>query len=151
MPYLIDGHNLIPKVPGIKLGDLDDEMALFILLNNHFKKLRKKAIVYFDCAAPGSSPVKNTAFLSAHFVNKSSSADQVIINTLKELSGDARNYTIVTSDHWIADHARAIGASVVSSEDFANILYIDDQKPTKTQKKQPDDIDYWLKIFQNKS
>ena len=31
MPYLIDGHNLIPKM-GLKLADLDDEMQLIELL-----------------------------------------------------------------------------------------------------------------------
>ena len=25
MPYIIDGHNLIPKVSGLSLGDMDDE------------------------------------------------------------------------------------------------------------------------------
>ena len=28
MPYIIDGHNLIPKIPGIDLQDLDDEQKL---------------------------------------------------------------------------------------------------------------------------
>jgi uncharacterized protein len=150
MPYLIDGHNLIPKIPGIKLNDLDDEQALFDLLSNHFKTLRKKAFVFFDRGAPGSTSIRNTVFLSAIFVNMPSSADQAIINHLKELGGDARNYTIITSDHWVADHTRAIGASVVSSETFAQALFMDNHKPIEKIKTIPDDIDYWLKKFQNK-
>ena len=150
MPYLIDGHNLIPKVPGIELGDIDDEQALFNLLNDFFKKLRINAIVFFDCAAPGSKSVINTAFLQAQFINNSSSADVAIINHLKHLGGDARNYKVVTSDHWVADHARTTGASVISSEDFVNNIFTDDRKRTKKLKNKPEDIEYWLRIFQNK-
>ena len=32
MPYLIDGHNLIPKVAGLSLKAVDDEMQLIELL-----------------------------------------------------------------------------------------------------------------------
>ena len=32
MPYLIDGHNLIPKVRGLSLQSMDDEMELVELL-----------------------------------------------------------------------------------------------------------------------
>jgi len=42
MPYLIDGHNLIPKIPGLRLDQLDDEQSLFALLDDYFKQIRKK-------------------------------------------------------------------------------------------------------------
>jgi len=41
MPFLIDGHNLIPHIRGLSLSQLDDELALLDLLNNYFKKERK--------------------------------------------------------------------------------------------------------------
>ena len=152
MPYLIDGHNLIPKIPGIQLDHLDDEQALLILLDYYFKKIRKKAVVYFDHASLEAPSVLNTAYLRAHFVRKPSSADEAILLHLKELKGDARNYTIITSDHWIADNARSVGASVVSSDDFASTLLKNAQKPPKKAKNINDgDIDYWLDVFQNRS
>ncbi len=39
--YIIDGHNLIPKLPGRSLRELDDEMALVGLLQT-FGRLRRK-------------------------------------------------------------------------------------------------------------
>lgn len=151
MPYLIDGHNLISKIPGIQLDHLDDEQALFSLLNNYFRQIRKKAIVYFDQASQSAPTILKTAFLQAHFVRKPSTADEAILLQLKKLGGDARNYTIISSDHWIADNARSIGAAVISSEDFESILRSNSQEPRKKPKiKGEDDLDYWLDIFQKK-
>ena len=31
MPYIIDGHNLIPNVPGLDLNKIDDEIQLKLL------------------------------------------------------------------------------------------------------------------------
>jgi predicted RNA-binding protein with PIN domain len=152
MPYLIDGHNLIPKIPGIQLNHLDDEQALFTLLDNYFKQIRRKAVVYFDQASLGAPSELNTAYLQAHFVRKPSSADEAMLLHLKELGGDARNYTIITSDHWVADNARSVGASVISSDDFARTLRVKSQESfKKTKRNDEGDIDYWLDIFQTKS
>ena len=151
MPYLIDGHNLIPKIPGLRLDQLDDEQSLFSLLDEYFKRIRKKADVYFDRASLSSQSSFHTAYLRAHFIRLPSSADKAILLRLKELGRDARNYTIVTSDHWIADNARAIGASVISSDDFARKLRPALSKPKNKPKNPDDDIDYWLDVFQNKS
>ena len=151
MPYLIDGHNLIPKIPGLRLNQLDDEHSLFTLLDEYFKRIRKKAVVYFDKASLSSHSSFHTAYLRAHFVRSPSSADDAILLQLKELGGDARNYTIVTSDHWIADNARAVGASVISSDDFARKLLTAPSKPKNKKKKPDDDVDYWLDVFQKDS
>ena len=151
MPYLIDGHNLIPKIKGLHLDQLDDEQSLLSLLEKYFKRIRKKAVVYFDKASLSSSMGFNSAYLIAHFVHAPSTADDVIILQLQKLSGNAKNYTIVTSDNWIADKARAVGASVINSEDFARILHNDSQKAQGKSKSCENDIDYWLDIFQNNS
>ncbi len=151
MPYLIDGHNLIPKIPGLRLDQLDDEQALFFLLDEYFKRIRKKAVVYFDRASHSSHSGFSSAYLHAHFVRSPSSADEAILLRLKELGGDARNYTIVTSDHWIADNANALGASVISSDNFARKFLTDHSKPQTKSKNSKSDIDYWLDIFQKKS
>jgi len=151
MPYLIDGHNLIPKIPGLQLNQLDDEQSLFNLLDKYFKRIRKKAVVYFDQASLCSRSSFHTAYLRAHFVRSPSSADDAILLQLKELGGDARNYTIVTSDHWIADNARAVGAAVISNDDFARILLKDHSKPQNETKNPDNDVDFWLDIFTKNS
>ena len=151
MPYLIDGHNLIPKIKGLHLDQLDDEQSLLSLLEKYFKRIRKEAVVYFDKASLSSRLDFNSAFLNAHFVHAPSTADEAIILQLQKLGGDAKNYTVVTSDHWVADKSRAVGASLVSSENFAQTLLKDPQKAQDKSKSSENDIDYWLDIFQNNS
>ncbi len=149
MPYIIDGHNLIPKIPGLRLDQLDDEQSLFALLDDYFKQIRKKAVVYFDRASHTNHVNFHSAYLHAHFIHSPSSADDAILLQLKELGGDAHNYTIVTSDHWIIDNAHAVGASVISSDDFAHKLLTYHSKPQNKPKNPENDVDFWLDIFQN--
>ncbi|MBL0344247.1 hypothetical protein [Candidatus Villigracilis affinis] len=53
MPYLIDGHNLIPKV-GLRLDSPNDELELARLLQDFARIKRQPVEVYFD-GAPRSS------------------------------------------------------------------------------------------------
>ncbi len=53
MLILIDGHNLIPKIPGMSLADLDDENQLIPLLQTYCRKRRNTVEVYFDRAPVG--------------------------------------------------------------------------------------------------
>ncbi len=52
MPYLIDGHNLIPKL-GLRLDLLDDELELLVRLQEFCRLRRAQVEVYFDGAPPG--------------------------------------------------------------------------------------------------
>jgi len=51
MQFLIDGHNLIPKIPGLSLQEMDDEQQLIILLQEFCRLQRKQVEVFFDQAA----------------------------------------------------------------------------------------------------
>jgi len=53
MNLIIDGHNLIPYVPGINLGDVDDEMALIHCLVEYCRVQKASIDVFFDQAAQG--------------------------------------------------------------------------------------------------
>lgn len=151
MPYLIDGHNLIPKIHGLHLDQLDDEQSLITLLEKYFKRIRKKAVVYFDNASPSSSYSFYSAYLRAHFVHAPGSADEAIILKLHKLGGDAKNYTVVSSDRWIADNARIVSASVISSDDFARTLLKGPHKSQGKSKSTENDVDYWFDKFQTNS
>ena len=50
MEYYIDGHNLIPKLQGIRLSDDNDELALLERLQEFARLSRKKCTVFFDKA-----------------------------------------------------------------------------------------------------
>ncbi len=43
MPYLIDGHNLIPKL-GLHLDSFDDEVKLINKLNEIYRSARKTQV-----------------------------------------------------------------------------------------------------------
>ena len=153
MPYLIDGHNLIPKIPGGNLAAVDDENQLIELLQEFCRRRRKKVEVYFDNAPPGQLRVRKYGVVTAHFVRAGRSADDAIQARLQRLGRDARNWTVVSSDHAVQASAKAARAHVLASETFAKELIgaLEDlplesgerEKPTLTS----DEVEDWLEIF----
>ena len=79
MHYIIDGHNLIPKIPGLKLSDPEDEKKLIDLLIPFLRLTRSRARVFFDRATDGQSGERNFGLLKAVFVPAGQSADSAII------------------------------------------------------------------------
>jgi uncharacterized protein len=151
MPYLIDGHNLIPHIRGLSLAQLDDEQALLELLAVYFKGERKNAIVFFDKASPGGEQNLKRGFVRAHFTRPPLNADKAIRNTVRELGKSATNYTVVTSDLEVSDNARRLGARVLSSSEFAQRLTIGGKQKISGPHEPVEDVDYWLKVFKGKS
>ena len=152
MPYIIDGHNLIGKIPDISLGDIDDEILLIKILDPHFKRLRKKATIFFDHAdLTGNGQIYRSAFLHVIFVRQPKTADQAIVEKLNSLRGNAKNFTVVSSDNWIINNARKAGANVIFSEDFYTNLGITHQKARNSGNQTENNIDYWLKVFRSDS
>ena len=95
MPYLIDGHNLIPKL-GLHLDSPDDEMELVGILQEFSRLSRREAQVYFDAAPAGQARSRKFGMVTAHFIRIGSSADEAIKAQLKRLGREARNWTVVT-------------------------------------------------------
>lgn len=151
MPFLIDGHNLIPHVRGLSLAQPDDELALLELLDGYFKDERKKAVVFFDKAAPGVEQNIQRGFVSAHFTRPPLNADKAIRNAIRELGRSAVNYTVVTSDLEVSDNARRLRAHVLSSAEFAQMLASGGRRNKDVKREPADDMDYWMKVFGGKS
>ena len=122
MPYLIDGHNLIPQITGLSLNQLDDEEALISLLQRFCSVRRSSAEVYFDRAAPGASPKKRFGAVSASFIRSPRTADDAIRTRLKKLGRAAKNWIVISSDRQVQAEARAAGAQVSEAVDFAHTL-----------------------------
>lgn len=122
MPYIVDGHNLIPKVPGLTLDDPEDELQLVKLLQEFCRLNRKKVEVYFDNAPPGGQDSRSFGGVIARFVRQGTTADQAIKKKLKRLGGESRNWTVISSDHEIRDAAKSARAKVVTAEEFARQL-----------------------------
>lgn len=151
MPYLIDGHNLIPKVRGLALEQIDDEIHLIEMLQEFCRISHKQVEVFFDRAPAGQAGARTFGMVVARFVREGSTADQAIRQKLNRLAGAARNWTVVSSDHEVQAAARAARAHVLSSEEFASQLAttlaaegaMPEEKPHIT----PEEIEEWLKLF----
>ena len=152
MPYIIDGHNLIPKVPGMSLRDIDDEIQLVQLLQEYCRTNRKKVEVYFDNAPPGSPGARNYGSVLARFIRQGETADQAILKKLKRLGGEARNWTVVSSDREVQVNARAARAKTLTAESFAGQLIdlMEGSSEASLQEEgdmSPQEVEDWMQIF----
>ncbi|MBN1304898.1 MAG: NYN domain-containing protein [Anaerolineales bacterium] len=107
MPYLIDGHNLIPK---LGLSSIDDEMELVEILQENSRLSRKKMEVFFDGGQPGRSFKRKFGMLIAYFARTGSTADAAITNRLKQLGNAARNWFVVSSDQAVQQAVKSVRA-----------------------------------------
>lgn len=155
VPYLIDGHNLIPKT-GLRLDAVDDEMELVQALQAFLREARREAEVYFDGAPPGRARTKRFGRVTAHFVPAGATADAAIESRLTGLGGAARNWIVVSSDREVRNAARACHARTVSSEEFAAELravgtpeagQISGSGSGRHRALSSPEIEEWLRIF----
>jgi predicted RNA-binding protein with PIN domain len=149
MPYLIDGHNLIPKT-GLRLDSPDDELELVEILQEFARLSRQTVEVYFDGAPAGKAGVQKFGVVTAHFVRQGTTADSAIKTRLKQLGRAARNWVVVSSDHEVQNSARAARASVTTSEKFAGLLKrTDSTRPASSEENEmsQDELKEWLKLF----
>jgi predicted RNA-binding protein with PIN domain len=153
MPYLVDGHNLIPKV-GLRLDSFDDELELVAVLQEFARLQRRQVEVYFDGAPADHAGTRGLGTVKAHFVRAGTTADAAIARRLKKLGRAAKNWTVVSSDRQVQADARAARAEVLSSEEFARLLQqtprVESSKPTADRKVSPSEVEEWLKIFGSK-
>lgn len=149
MPYLIDGHNLIPKL-GLRLDSPDDEMELIAILHEFARLARREAEVYFDGAPSGQARTEKFGAVTAHFVRLGATADSAIKARLQKMGGEARNWVVVSSDRAVQNAARAARASVTSSDKFAGLLKETRgpaPKSTEGNDLSSEEVNEWLKLF----
>jgi predicted RNA-binding protein with PIN domain len=151
MPYLIDGHNLIPKL-GLRLDSADDEMELAAILQEFARLERRQVEVYFDGAPAGQTGARRLGTIKAHFVPLGQTADNAIRARLKRLGRDAKNWVVVSSDRQVQTDARAAQASVISSDEFASTLKSNtsiSKQDGSDHKLSAAELKEWLNIFKN--
>ena len=157
MNYLIDGHNLIARTPGLSLADPDDEAKLVQLLRRWaMADRRRKVTVIFDGGLPaGEAKQLSGGGVKAIFAPNNSTADAVLIRRIEAI-GNPPEFVIVTSDRAIGDVARRRRVAVQSSESFAADMIADRQfgKGEKEPARRPDapamtpdEMQEWLALF----
>ena len=152
MPYLIDGHNLIPKL-GLRLDSVDDEMELITILQEFCRLERRQLEVFFDGAPAPQAGTRKLGAVTAHFVRLGTTADHAIRNRLKALGKSARNWTVVSSDRQVQAEARAVMAEAISSDTFVGMLKQSrkpDSKLNSERKLSQEEVEDWLKLFEQR-
>jgi len=150
MPYLIDGHNLIPKL-GLRLDSPDDEMELVTILQEFYRLTRKPLEVYFDGAPAPQAGTRRLGTITAHFVRLGTTADDAIRKRLKTLGKSARNWTVISSDRQVQAEANAARAEVLSSDAFAaRLQQARASAPEGNNDRQlpESEVEEWMRIFQ---
>ncbi len=150
MHFLVDGHNLIPKIPGLSLRDLEDEERLIHLLQEYCRLSRHSVEVYFDRAAPGHAHTQQYGTVKAHFIRNSITADQAIIDRLRRLGKTAANWTVISSDRRVQVEARSARARVMTSENFARqiLKQLEDSfGELRDVSVREEELSEWLKVF----
>jgi hypothetical protein len=156
MYYLIDGHNLIPKLPGWSLESIDDELRLVKLLQEYCRRSRNPVEVYFDNAPPGQAGPHKYGTVKAHFIRRGRTADDAIRFRLGKLGRSARNWTVVSSDQQVQADARAAHARAVPSEQFARELLAvlasaEEAGKTGEAGPSPEEVAAWMDLFKGNS
>jgi predicted RNA-binding protein with PIN domain len=150
MPYLIDGHNLIPKL-GLRLDSIDDENDLIAILQEFCRRERRQVDVYFDGAPAAHAGTRKLGAVTAHFVQLGTTADDAIRRRLKTLGKSAKNWIVISSDRQVRAEANAAQADVVSSDEFAVTLrhaQASVPKPSEDRKLSHTEVDEWMRLFQ---
>lgn len=152
MPYLIDGHNLIPHILGLDLAEMDDEIQLIQHLQKFSRISRKNIDVYFDNAPAGMAQTQKYGRVTAHFIRSGRTADDAIIARLKSLGRSAKNWQVVSSDRQVAASAQSLGARVIPADAFAQTIITEPETRTDPggkidPKLDPNEIDAWLDVF----
>ncbi len=151
MPYLVDGHNLIPKA-GLRLDAPDDEMELVRRLQQFCRQHRKQVEVYFDGAPAGQAGTRDLGAVKATFVRAGTTADAAIARRLRSLGRAAQNWTVVSSDRQVQAEARAVHAEALSSEAFARLLQASEKSPSSSAERplSSSEVEEWLNFFHSR-
>ena len=153
MPYLIDGHNLIPKL-GLRMDSVDDETELIAILQEFCRTEQRQVEVFFDGAPAPQAGIRKLGALTARFVRLGDTADNAIRKRLKQLGKRARNWTVVSSDRQVQVEAHAAHAEVISAEAFAAMLKqarSSAPKPDAERKLSPKEVEDWLRVFEERN
>ncbi len=159
MIYIIDGHNLIPKIPGLNLKQMNDEDMLISNLQEFSRIKQRKIEVFFDKAAPGFSGIKSAGCISVHYVPERMKADEAIINRVRRAKGhgnEINEIVVVSSDQHVQFLSKKEGAKYITSEQFEKEMErtfneSDGSSPSyKDRKMSEAEVNEWLELFNKK-
>jgi len=148
MPLLIDGHNLIGRLPDLGLDDPDDEAKLVARLLAYCARARKRATVVFDRGLPGGrSRELSGGGVEVVFAPAGRTADSILRERVR-WARDPRGLIVVTSDNEVIAAAQARGARVMRAEEFAAQLNVPRKVETESDAHlSAEEVQEWLNVF----
>jgi predicted RNA-binding protein with PIN domain len=148
MPLLIDGHNLIGRLPDLDLDDPDDEAKLTARLRAYCARTGKRVTVVFDRGLPGGrSHELSGGDVEVVFAATGRTADSILRARIRR-TRNPRGLIVVTSDREVIATARARGAQVVRSEEFVTRLSASQSVPDEWDVQlSAEEIEEWLQVF----
>ncbi len=152
---VIDGHNLIPKIAGLRLDDPDDEMRLIERVQEYCRLERRSAELFFDGAPDPRGNHPKHGLVHTHFIKLGGTADDAILHYLQGHSKEKTFLIVVSSDHRVQNEARSMGFKIMSAEDFARDMdrAFRSDSAVREKKEKPlstSEVDEWLQIFENR-
>ena len=148
--YIIDGNNVIGKVPELfKLQKSDKQRSreqLVYLLQRYFHNKKINLTLHFDGFANIPLPLSKGKII----YSENKTADSLIKENIERIN-NRKNIILVTSDNELKNFGKACGCTIVSSKDFGKVLTkgssIDEEK---LRTEEINDIEEWKRIFLRK-
>lgn len=120
--YIIDGNNLIGKIPGLKAIPKANRQSarerLCHILDRYFADKKIKVSLHFDGFA---GPAIKASSLSIHY-SSGKPADDLIKHEI-EMAKNPKLLTIISSDHNLTSFAKACSCTIINSEAFVRDIY----------------------------
>ena len=152
MPILIDGHNLIGRLPMLSLEDPDDEEKLVRLLASYRARTSKSITVVFDPGGAYALPQsRRYGGVEIVFAPQGGSADSVIARRVGR-SRNPQEWQVVTSDRKLTEAVTRQGARVLRAEEFAPELEppAEAEPDWRERPPPPDEMESWLALFRDR-
>ncbi len=124
MRWLVDGMNVIGSRPDAWWRDRHGAMVRLVdMLERWAAESGEDVTVVFE--KPPSPPISSTVVEVAHAprARRHSADDEIVRRVQADPHPEA--IRVVTSDRWLADQARAAGATVLAADAFRRLLEAD--------------------------
>ena len=152
--YLIDGYNVIYKIPEIKIlmeTDLQSARERFVmLLTNYFSNKRTEVIVVFDGLSDiADFNVHTNPKVKVLFSRQNQKAD-ILIKSITDERSNKSLITIISSDHEVYQYGKVSRCNVMKSEEFikkTRAKSFNYENSIKTHILSKDEIEIWKQIF----
>jgi hypothetical protein len=142
MPILIDGNNLLHRLPR---SDRSRERVRRLVLNT-CRRERVQVTVVFDGPPPQGAPGRENLGPVTVVYAGSSTADDVIIGRLPSGPG-AGDWVVVTDDRELQARARSSGAKIRSLAEWQKKRQPPPSKPRAEPKLSSREVEEWEEFF----